>query len=342
MRATLASSTRRLRRLTLPGSAVAAAVGLILSGCQTDTPVSNTNPDNIPTVPITAAVSVTGRNAAGLTTHHMFRTLGTVDKMLHPTGRASATGDDNGGNVNSPFDLSNFGGAVVDHAVNWNVYVTCPTTPADCWGTGNLGPANFLRDLNRSNFIRLANQYTGSDLYGQFPTGEITVDTLLDNPLTPLDIGTYVIAASLATGRSGYDNIFHIFLPAGVDVCLGPTDCYSPDDPANWTFCAFHASFDSPLGGHLLFTVEPYQNVPGCPLPGQTPHGAIDATASTLSHEFFETITDPDGETWGNVQTGEEVADLCFVFRNNEHLGRHSYVIQSEYSNNVHLCTDQP
>jgi len=33
---------------------------------------------------------------------------------------------------------------------------------------------------------------------------------------------------------------------------------------------------------------------------------------------------------------------LCFVFRNNEHLGRHSYVIQSEYSNNVHLCTDQP
>ena len=73
----------------------------------------------------------------------------------------------------------------------------------------------------------------------------------------------------------------------------------------------------------------------------QSPHGAIDATASTLSHEFFETITDPDGRSWFNLLTGFEVGDLCSPFGYNERLNRHSYMIQSEYSNAIHNCTDR-
>jgi hypothetical protein len=93
---------------------------------------------------------------------------------------------------------------------------------------------------------------------------------------------------------------------------------------------------------HVLFSVEPYQFVFGCALPGQTPHGVIDATSSTLSHEFFETITDPDGSSWFNLLTGNEVADLCSAFATNVFANGRFYSIQEEYSNKIHYCTDTP
>jgi hypothetical protein len=51
--------------------------------------------------------------------------------------------------------------------------------------------------------------------------------------------------------------------------------------------------------GHVLFSVEPYQNVPGCSVGTPSPNGVVvDSQASVLSHEMFETITDPDGTAW--------------------------------------------
>ena len=138
------------------------------------------------------------------------------------------------------------------------------------------------------------------------------------------------------TEASGYTNIFHVFLPQGTDMCITPIDCYSPDIDSTFTFCAFHSSFDY-NGEHLLFSVEPYQAVRGCA--GPAPR-VIDATASALSHEFFETITDPDGSAWFNGLVGYEMADVCVAFRDNVFMRSHNYVIQEEYSNAVHACTD--
>ena len=237
------------------------------------------------------------------------------------------------------------------------MYVNCPSGPADCWGTGNLTPATFLRDLNRSPFIRVANQYLGSDAAGQFRVGELSIDAVpfVANPQgTPSatidDIFSLIFSAASFTGASGYTSIYHVFLPQGTDMCIDEFTCYSPDDFNTWFFCAFHGSVDLPDPAdptnparfiHVLYSVEPYQFLGGCALPSQVPHGVIDATSSTLSHEFFETITDPDLDSWYNFLTGEEVADLCSAFATNERFNNHFYSIQLEYSNRVHNCTNR-
>ena len=113
-------------------------------------------------------------------------------------------------------------------------------------------------------------------------------------------------------------------------------NCYSPDNFNTFQFCSFHESVT--LNGiHLLFTVDPYQFVYGCPLPTQT--RVIDATASSLSHETFETLSDPDLDAWWNALTGFEMSDECFGFRFPNLVGRHTYVIQQEYSNQIQDCT---
>jgi len=126
-----------------------------------------------------------------------------------------------------------------------------------------------------------------------------------------------------------------VFLPQGQDVCIDNTDCYSPDNTSVFAFCAFHGNVDLPQG-HVLYTVEPYQAVPECVLP--TEHRVIDATATALGHEFFETITDPDLDAWFNLLTQEEIGDLCFAFRVPQFIGHRTYTIQEEYSNSQHAC----
>ena len=52
----------------------------------------------------------------------------------------------------------------------------------------------------------------------------------------------------------------------------------------------------------MIYSVEPYQNVRGCHVGAPSPNGlVIDSTMSVLSHEFSESITDPDGTRGGTV-----------------------------------------
>lgn len=104
---------------------------------------------------------------------------------------------------------------------------------------------------------------------------------------------------------SGYNHVYHIYLPPGQDVCITgsvPLRCYSPDNLNTFYFCAYHNSVDFNDIGHVVFTVEPYQNVNGCQVQSPSPNGLlIDSTADVLSRETFETITDPDGTAWWNT-----------------------------------------
>jgi hypothetical protein len=244
---------------------------------------------------------------------------------------------------NSPFDLTYFGGRVVRAATSYNVYVNCPEGPAVCWGTGTLTPAHFLRDLNRSDFMNVVREYTGTDAKDKFPVlGMRTRLELASPPRATLQEIFHVVSDAVTrTGVGGYRAIYHIFLPQGTEMCIAEGECYSPSDPANWTFCAFHGSVNLASGRHVLFTVEPYQAIEGCQIPGQTPNGVIDATATTLAHELFETITDPDLDGWRNTLFGFEISDLCASFGSNQLLNGNQYFIQSEYSNKLHLCTNQ-
>ncbi len=314
--------------------AVVGALGLFLAACQGDAPTGV--PGGSGSDVITPFTIVPGAGTAvALSTNRVVHTSTTLYGQSPTPGHAMAS--TRGTLVNSPWDLTNFGGPVITSATSRNVYVNCPTTPANCWGTVTLTPATFLRDLNVSNLIAIANQYLSEDAAGKFGVTEMkTTAKFVNHTASMKDIFSIVFSASEAAHASGYHNIFHVFLPQGTDMCMDATHCYSPDKPSTFIFCAFHGSVD--FGAkHVIFTVEPFQFVGGCVLPNQT--RVIDGTASTLSHEFIETITDPDGDAWFSGLTSNEIGDLCFVFRNSQVVGTRAYTVQEEYSNTIHNCT---
>jgi hypothetical protein len=103
--------------------------------------------------------------------------------------------------------------------------------------------------------------------------------------------------------------------------------------------------------------VEPFQNVDGCQSFPGGPNGQLaDSTNNVLSHETFETITDPDGTAWWNSADnglyGQEIGDECsfllftptavYFDPSIERLDGALYAAQPEYNNQRHACTTEP
>ncbi len=311
-----------------------AAATLFAAACSDGPTNTGTNP--AVDEPIEAFVTTPEAVAeAGTVAMRVSHNLPTVERRVSPIS-FSAPGTNP---VNSPFDLTYFGGPVLNSAKSFNLYVNCADGPLACWGSQSLTPGTFLRDLDHDNFIQLVNEFINSDARGQFPVAEMsTTATFAHNTATINDVLGIVLSAVNHTRETGYTAVYHVFLPEGTDMCIDATTCYSPDNFDTFAFCAFHSSVDFGGNRHVLFSVEPFQATPGCELPGQTPHGTIDATASTLSHELLETITDPDGNAWFNGLFGFENADTCSSFGSNQRIGAHDYFVQSEYSNFKHAC----
>ncbi|HEX4647887.1 MAG TPA: hypothetical protein VH111_03595, partial [Steroidobacteraceae bacterium] len=163
---------------------------------------------------------------------------------------------------------------------------------------------------------------------------------------------------------TGYDNQYHVFLVPGQQECFDSTFtvCYSPFIPNSWIFCAYHGSADFTDIGHVLYSVEPFMNVPGCSVRPGTPNGQLtDSTNNVLSHELTETITDPDGTAWYNTDnvgmSGQEIGDECSFYErfpdaqgvvsnyfdpSNVTLNGKAYAIQPEYNNAQSACTTTP
>jgi hypothetical protein len=273
--------------------------------------------------------------------------------------RANGSSGGSNGPFRFPGDLSYLGGQVVESAQSHAIYLlpngTCPI--ASCWGN----PEGFLRDLGRSEFIHVTDQYIGVFASNRYTVGgSVSIGYAPPKvPLTDNDMLAVVHAVASATGQTGYGHIFHVFLPPGQDECFtsADTECYSPDNPNTFAFCAYHSSVDFKDIGHVLYTVEPFQNVGGCSVKPGTPNGQlIDSTNNSLSHETFETITDPDGDAWINfslvVLAGAEIGDECSFFTvigQNVYfdpltfrIGRNAYAAQPEYSNRDHDCATAP
>jgi len=256
-----------------------------------------------------------------------------------------------------PSDLDFFGGQVVTQMSSHAVFVNASSCGgvASCWGN----PEKFLQDLGKSGLIHVTDQYTGT--FGQYGVGQHVnanaTPTTNPNGLTVIDqdaLVTIAHDAAVALGiPGGYNHELHIFLPKGIDTCFpGDTVCYSPDDPNTFAFCAYHGSIDFGDIGHVLLSVEPYQNVPGCQSAPPNPNGMLaDSTNSVLSHETIETITDPDGDAWiannSLIASGAEIGDLCEPIGNTNaqfldsylNLNGHPYELQLEYSNRFHACS---
>lgn len=260
-------------------------------------------------------------------------------------------------------DLVYFGGAVLKTTTSHPVYVNMSScgTVATCWGN----PARFLSDLSNSNFIHLTDQYVGTIANNRYPVGTsaaATVPLFVSNVVSQADIFAVVHAVAKSMG-TGYGHIYHVFLPKGEDTCFDLTSvCYSPDNPPSFVFCAYHGSLDYSDIGHVLISVEPYQNVPGCQAAPPNPNGILaDSTNSVLSHEQVESITDPDPFGPGNkksgwvsfkslIVAGAEIGDLCEPLGNSKFqfldptvtLNGKPYELQGEYSNHYHACAFVP
>jgi hypothetical protein len=305
--------------------------------------------------------------AGATSVHHARQALTPAGKLLRSKELADAkqlantanNADPAGGILRYEGDVSYLGGALVDSAQFHAVYMlpngTCNISV--CWGD----PEGFLGDLGKSNFIHLADQYVGLGASNRYTVGFRAKVTYAPPkvPLTDADIEEVVHLVASATGATGYGHIYHVFLPPGQDVCFtsADTDCYSPDNPSVFDFCGYHSSVTFTDIGHVLYTVQPYQNVQGCQVKPGSPNGTlIDSTDNVLNHESFETITDPDITAWINTTSiamyGDEVADECefvaFVGENSYFdpptfaIYAHKYAVQSIYANSVHACATAP
>lgn len=241
--------------------------------------------------------------------------------------------------VSSGMDLSFYGGPVQTGASEYNILVNC--ADETCWG-GMISQSQ--NDLLSSNMMSILSQYNAGGTYsagGDYPVSYTISGTLGDQDVYNI-LYNVITANSLSTG---YGAEYHVFLAQGVQECSQAAGgCYAQQ------YCAYHGSSDWSDIGHVLYSVEPYQGITGCEVSNQpSPNGVLqDSTASTLSHETFETITDPDvaanNIAWYN-NTGGEIGDLCApaagVPTGNVLLGADTWEIQMEYDNNVHDCSYQ-
>ncbi|MGZ3507928.1 MAG: hypothetical protein ACXWNJ_05920 [Vulcanimicrobiaceae bacterium] len=251
-----------------------------------------------------------------------------------------------------PDDVTFNGGAVVTSARQHDIFLNCKSS---CFGL----PQVFQADLNASTFVHVIDQYVHVTTNNRYPFGRAfaVTESFISNPITSFgtnpvvsenDIFNIVHAAAKVAGV-GYGNEYHVFLAPGLDHCFDQSNvCYSPDNNSAFVFCAYHASITFKDIGHVIYSVEPFQNVPGCGNNTGSAHVTgpnpipTDDTATVLSHEFFESVTDPDPNTgWSNGTSGE-IGDPCdpnlILRREIQNLDGHKFLIQPEYSNANHGC----
>lgn len=253
-----------------------------------------------------------------------------------------------------PADLKKGTGSTLATTTQHAVYVDYTGTIAANWGN----PEGFLKDLNASTFVHLADQYVGSTANNRYPVGgnAAVKYSFYGNVLYEHEIYAIVHAVAAHYGTGG-GHLYHVFLPKGLDTCFDLTAaCYSPDNNSTWAFCAYHDYVVFSDIGTVVFSVEPYQNVAGCAVATPSPNGQLaDSTNSVLSHETFEAITDPlPNSGWINRidldLAGFEIGDECQPLVNTSSdflvptfkINGKNYEVQLEYSNTYHACAAQP
>ncbi len=76
-------------------------------------------------------------------------------------------------------------------------------------------------------------------------------------------------------------------------------------------YCAYHSAFT--LGGQpVIYAIVPYGDPAGCANGATVPNDpAADAAATAAAHEIMEAASDPFGDAWWDINTGEEIGDVC-------------------------------
>ena len=107
------------------------------------------------------------------------------------------------------------------------------------------------------------------------------------------------------------------------------------------TFCGYHYHFPDVKLGTMLYGVVPdFGKGSGCDV-GCGSDSEFQNITAVSSHEFSETITDPDAaqsfgypDGWVDPNTGNEIGDIC----NGQHTVLCGYTVQKEWSNKANNC----
>jgi hypothetical protein len=161
--------------------------------------------------------------------------------------------------------------------------------------------------------------------------------------------------------QAGHTNEFFVFTAAGVEECQSGGNqadgCTFSD--IQHSFCAYHSEFTAPAVTGDSTTIYAYMpsaaNANGrCSFPsdftGPNHDNIADATLDSVSHEQFESVSDPDASSgWfddsSSLKREGEVGDKCVqsygplnASNGDIVLGGHSYFLQEEWSNLVNRC----
>ena len=233
------------------------------------------------------------------------------------------------------------------------VYVS--TTASIPAGLG--GQIGFLNDLVRSSYFSyILNQYVSNrESFTVDPTPHIitlqpqTGTTLyrdgFSESVTYFDQAQVMSALSNIATQTDTYNIWQVVVPPTPNLCAGrsPTlDCWGPES-VNYQQCGFHNYFHN-THGTVYFSLQ--QVLGACSTTDEQ-----NTADSTLSHELFEIITDPDTQNgWHSNtldQNGQrmEIGDLCRSVSHTIALpfvtllgGFTVYDIQPEWSNTDAHC----
>lgn len=231
--------------------------------------------------------------------------------------------------------LTYYGGPTLSSATIYNIYVN---NTASYWGD----PGSFFTNWNAggsTTFQHVLDQYTNTTALNRYPFGGgIQVSYNTSAQLSDQDMYNIIhpVAAQYGTG---YSRIYHVYFMQGVKQCSTfAGGCYA----VSGGYCGYHGSVNFSDIGHTIYSFEGYQNIAGC----NAPSGKVaDSTDSTVSHETYEAITDPDINNgtlaWYNSRSGE-IGDICRSNYGNVTLNGTSYNIQEEWSNKRSACTYLP
>ncbi len=178
-----------------------------------------------------------------------------------------------------------------------------------------------------------------------FPTGQCTHPHTGANCITDANIVSELRhLASLGKVLGGISNEYFVLTPSGEGSCFD-TGCAFP----SYTYyCAYHsfATTTPTSTTDMVYANMPYPTDPGgfnCYGPsGQTyPSGDTnaDANVNVMSHEQYESVTDPLLNAWKDT-TGSEIGDVCawqfggiFPSGGDLQINGHAYDTQSEGDN---------
>jgi hypothetical protein len=224
----------------------------------------------------------------------------------------------------------------------------------------------FVSDLAPSSYFNILTQYFGScqsdsssscvipNTAGIVSVGGTFTDTRAyphagstTDPLQDSDIRAEIESAIRTNGWAvNPNNEFFVFTTAGTAECSDPAGGCTFLSSKGPAFCGYHESFRpfSPALGTIIYA---FIADPACTIVRTAPNlASADSATEDISHELFESITDPMPDTataWGGAgEIGDSCGGVLGTRRkdgSNVTLNTNNYLVQEIFSNDTLLCT---